>query len=170
MQLKLITLSYDPEIGCFPAEPLHEVEGEIVNVVEHFFQHSGLPRLLLIVHYRHYPPIREPRAAAAVRSSEPGVRAELAEPERELFDRLRAWRNGRAQAEGVPPYVLLTNRQVAAAARLRPQTLTALREIEGIGEAKANRFGRELLAVVAQAVAAVGPAARSEPVDVPAPS
>lgn len=67
-----------------------------------------------------------------------------------MFERLRAWRNGRAQAEGVPPYVLLTNRQLAATARERPGTLAALKAIEGIGEARAARFGTELLAVVAE--------------------
>lgn len=161
MQLKLITVSFDPEAGGFPADPLLDLEGEVVSVVEHFFQHSGLPHLLLIVHYR---PIKEsrPTPASPPRPAEPGVRAELSEPERELFDRLRAWRNGRAQAEGVPPYVLLTNRQVAKIAQRRPTTLAGLREVEGIGEAKASRFGRELLTLVAQqptSPAAVAPTA-----------
>lgn len=125
-------------------------------MVEHFCQPSGLPHLLLIVHYR---PIKEarPLLSPRPRPADSGVRAELSEPERELFDRRRAWRNGRAQAEGVPPYVLLTNRQVAAVAHRRPETLAALRKVEGIGEAKSNRFGRELLAVVAHPPPAAAP-------------
>lgn len=54
--------------------------------------------------------------------------------------------------EGITPYVLLTNRQLAEVARRRPTTLTALREVGGIGEAKAGRFGTDLLAVVVAAV------------------
>ncbi len=151
MQIKLITVAYDPESDSFPVEPLSEIEGEIVNVVEHFFQHNGLPKLLLIVHHR---PIRESRLVTTnslPRTTDPNVRSELSEPERELFDRLRAWRNGRAQTEGVPPYVLLTNRQLAELARRRPTTLTGLREVDGIGEAKSSRFGKDVLAVLAQA-------------------
>lgn len=159
MQLKLITVGFDAGSGSFPVDPLAQIEGEIVSVVEHFFQHNGMPHLLLIVHYR---PQRELRAAPAPSHPSNGVpaapaatiRAELSEEERDLFDRLRAWRNGRAQAEGVPPYVLLHNRQLAQIARRRPCTLAALREIDGIGEAKAGRFGADVLAVLTQPHAA----------------
>ncbi len=34
MQLKLLTLPYDPEGGGFPPEPLADIEGEILSVVE----------------------------------------------------------------------------------------------------------------------------------------
>lgn len=159
MKLKLITVGFDAESGSFPTEPLAQIEGEIVSVVEHFFQHNGMPHLLLIVHYR---PSSERRTAPPRVHPSAGIpaapaatlRAELSEDERELFDRLRAWRNGRAQAEGVPPYVLLHNRQLAQLARRRPSTLAALREIDGIGEAKAGRFGAEVLAVLTQPRAA----------------
>lgn len=49
----------------------------------------------------------------------------------------------------MPAYTFLNNRQAAEVARRRPTTLTALKEISGIGEAKAAKFGQELLAVVA---------------------
>lgn len=150
MKLRLITVAFDSEQGGFPADPLASVEGEVISVVEHFFHKDDRPHLLLVVHYR---PVREVRPAPAshARPADPGVRAELSEPERAVFDRLRAWRNSRAQAEGIPPYVLLTNRQLAEVARRRPATLAALREVGGIGEAKAGRFGADLLAVVVAA-------------------
>lgn len=164
MQLKLITVRYDPSIGSFPVNPLADIEGEVISAVEHFFEQGGLPHLLLVVHYRAIRPLREaaPSAAVMSRPAEVVVHAQLSVSEQELFDRLRAWRNSRAQADGVPPYVLLTNRQVAAVARRRPGTLTALREVEGIGEAKAGRFGSEVLAVVAHPAA---PLASSEQTD-----
>lgn len=151
MKLRLITVAFDPEQGGFPAHPLAEIEGEVLSVVEHFFHTDDRPHLLLVVHYR---PAREVRAAPPpqARPADPGVRAELSAPERDVFDRLRTWRNSRAVAEGIPPYVLLTNRQLAEVARRRPTTLTALREVGGIGEAKAGRFGADLLAVVVAAV------------------
>lgn len=150
MKLRLITVAFDTEQGGFPADPLAEIEGEVLSVVEHFFQTDDRPHLLLVVHYR---PARELRAAPPpARPADAGVRAELSGPEREVFDRLRTWRNSRAVAEGIPPYVLLTNRQLAEVARRRPTTLTALREIGGIGEAKVGRFGTDLLAAVSAAV------------------
>lgn len=44
MQLKLLTLAYDPENGGFPSDPLDEIEGEVLSVVEHLFHHGGLPQ------------------------------------------------------------------------------------------------------------------------------
>ena len=49
----------------------------------------------------------------------------------------------------MPPYVLLTNRQLAEIARTRPGSLAALSGINGIGEAKSGKLGADLLAVVA---------------------
>ncbi len=148
MQLKLVTLAYDSNTGTFPSDPLSAIDGEIINVVEHFFHDNGQPRLLLIVHYR---PHREDQPARRPsRNNLVGVRSELSPPEQALFDRLRAWRNGRAQADGVPPYVLLDNRQVAEIARRRPTTLAALCQINGIGDRKAGEFGKDILALITQ--------------------
>lgn len=145
MLLKLITLPFDPDTGSFPPDPLTELEGDVVSVYEHFFLHHGLPYVLLIVHYR---PYREP-GAVRTRPGESGLREELSEGDRQVFDRLRAWRSARAQADNVPPYVILTNRHLAEIARRRPQSVSDLVKINGIGDAKSGRYGKEVLAVVA---------------------
>lgn len=149
MKLRLITLTMNPDTGGFPSEPLADIEGEVMSVSEHFFVHGGLPQLLLIVHYREKTTgERVQRGKPPIKSADPGVRAVLSEPEKVVFDRLRAWRNGKAHSEGVPPYVLLTNQQLADIVRKNPTTLGELREVEGIGESKATRFGRELLGMM----------------------
>lgn len=149
MKLRLITLTMNPDTGGFPSEPLADIEGEVMSVSEHFFVHGGMPQLLLIVHYREKTTgERVQRGKSPVKPADPGVRAVLSDPEKAVFDRLRAWRNGRAFSEGVPPYVLLTNQQLADIVRKNPNTLAELREVEGIGESKAARFGRELLGML----------------------
>jgi ATP-dependent DNA helicase RecQ len=45
--------------------------------------------------------------------------------------------------------VIFNNREMAALARRRPTTLTALQEVDGIGRAKAQRYGPDLLKVLA---------------------
>ncbi len=148
MKLRLITLTMNPDTGGFPSEPLADIEGEVMSVSEHFFVHGGMPQLLLIVHYREKTRDRVQRGKSPIKPADPGIRAVLSDPEKVVFDRLRAWRNGKAQSEGVPPYVLLTNQQLGDIARRHPTTLTELREVEGIGEAKAARLGRELLGMM----------------------
>ncbi|MEM7585628.1 MAG: HRDC domain-containing protein [Acidobacteriota bacterium] len=148
MELRLVTVAFDPELQEFPEKPLAEIEGEIISVVEHFFHYCDQPHLLLVVHVR---PVDEKWRRPRRRKGKEW-RDTLSPEEGELFDRLRAWRNGLAQSEGVPPYVILTNQQAARISSLRPANLESLRQIDGIGEAKSSRYGRQILQVVAQAL------------------
>ncbi|MDD2240508.1 MAG: HRDC domain-containing protein [Kiritimatiellae bacterium] len=65
-----------------------------------------------------------------------------------MFAQLREWRKAVAEREGVPVYAVLTNEQLAAVATRRPASAAELREVEGLGEAKAAKYGEGVLAVV----------------------
>ena len=67
---------------------------------------------------------------------------------RTLFERLRAWRANEARTQGVPAYVILHDRTLAAIAQARPATPTALSRIDGIGAVKLERYGDAIAAVV----------------------
>jgi hypothetical protein len=69
----------------------------------------------------------------------------------QCFARLRVWRKKQAEEEGVKVFVVMTNVQLAAIATRRPSSLPALREIEGIGESRAAKYGTALLEEVARA-------------------
>jgi len=80
------------------------------------------------------------RAAAA---------AELSDAQFAVFERLRAWRLAEAREQGVPPYVVFTDATLRALAVHHPADTTALLEISGIGQAKCERYGAAVLAVLA---------------------
>ena len=141
MELSLVTMPFDPDTGGFPRDPLQQINGTVVSVVEHLFHHDGWPWLLLVVH--HKPPLPETARPRSGPTTPP-----LSDDERALYERLRAWRNGRAQADAVPPYTLLTNRQLAALAQARPTTVTGLLDIPGVGPARVERFGTDVLEVL----------------------
>jgi ATP-dependent DNA helicase RecQ len=65
-----------------------------------------------------------------------------------LFDALRARRLELARADGVPPYVVASDRTLRELAEVRPRFMAQLQEIYGIGPAKAARYGEAFLAVV----------------------
>ncbi len=71
-----------------------------------------------------------------------------------LFEALRAWRLERARADAVPPYVILHDSTLTAVAERRPRDLADLATIPGIGPTKLDRYGDELIAVVAAEEAA----------------
>ena len=61
---------------------------------------------------------------------------------------LRAWRAALARELGVPAYVILHDRSLRDLAAIRPATADELLQVNGIGAAKAARYGAALLAVV----------------------
>jgi len=61
---------------------------------------------------------------------------------------LRAWRLERARADGVPAYVVFHDRTLAEIERAAPATLAQLGAVPGVGPAKLERYGAEVLAVL----------------------
>jgi ATP-dependent DNA helicase RecQ len=66
----------------------------------------------------------------------------------ELFEALRTHRLEIARAEGVPPYVVATDRSLRDIAMLRPRTREELALAHGIGPHKLKSYGGGLLDVV----------------------
>ena len=67
-----------------------------------------------------------------------------------LFEALRAVRKELAAADGVPAFVVLADKALREIAATRPRDLKQLLEVNGIGPVKAERYGSQFLAVVAQ--------------------
>jgi DNA helicase-2/ATP-dependent DNA helicase PcrA len=66
------------------------------------------------------------------------------------FATLREWRLERAKADEVPAYVVFHNATLAEIAERRPRTLAELATVPGVGPAKLERYGAELLAALAR--------------------
>jgi ATP-dependent DNA helicase UvrD/PcrA len=62
--------------------------------------------------------------------------------------RLREWRLERAKADNVPPYVVFHDAVLQAIAAARPSSLGELAQISGVGPAKLERYGDEVLALL----------------------
>jgi ATP-dependent DNA helicase RecQ len=65
-----------------------------------------------------------------------------------LFERLRQLRKELAEEEGVAPFVIFHDKTLRTIAGHKPDTLSALLEIPGIGEVKVERYGRRVLGIV----------------------
>ncbi len=66
-----------------------------------------------------------------------------------LFDALREWRLDKAREQGVPAYVILHDKTLRQLASLRPEDEAALADISGLGAAKREHYGEELLELIA---------------------
>ena len=67
-----------------------------------------------------------------------------------LHEALRQWRRARSTADGVPAYVVFADRTLDDLVARRPTTFPELLACHGIGPAKVENYGDELLAVIAE--------------------
>jgi ATP-dependent DNA helicase RecQ len=78
-----------------------------------------------------------------------GVVAETLDPAAlALWKELRAWRLEEARRQQLPPYVIFHDSTLTEVARLRPISLAALAGIPGFGQAKLDRYGGAVIAIV----------------------
>jgi DNA helicase-2/ATP-dependent DNA helicase PcrA len=66
-----------------------------------------------------------------------------------VFDALKSWRLERATADAVPAYVVFNNATLVEIAERQPRTLGELALIAGVGPTKLERYGEEVLRVLA---------------------
>jgi len=82
-------------------------------------------------------------------SARPVVRREREpEPDDPIFAALKRWRLERARADDVPAYVVFHNSTLAEIAGRKPQTLRDLASVPGVGPAKLQRYGDDVLTAV----------------------
>ena len=96
-----------------------------------------------------------PRAAAGSKPSAPKAPAEPVDPAawrqaQALNEALRQWRKARSTADGVPAYVVFADRTLDDLVARRPTSFPELLACHGIGPAKVENYGDELLAVIAE--------------------
>jgi len=151
MNVRIFTLRYHATLGGFDDTEARAflADKEVYAIHDHAFVYQGLPYLALVVTYHH----REAELSVSIeknpaRKQEEDWRRSLTPETTPLFNTLREWRADKAKADGVPPYFICTNKQLAEIVRARPGSLANLARIEGIGKGKLERYGKEMLAVL----------------------
>jgi ATP-dependent DNA helicase RecQ len=91
------------------------------------------------------------RKSAMPRSSSTAVVSELAPADEALFQILRKWRAETAREQGVPAYVILHDKTLRELAECRPVSHGLLAGISGMGSAKIEHYGEELLQIIRNA-------------------
>ncbi|MCU0918533.1 MAG: HRDC domain-containing protein [Planctomycetes bacterium] len=144
MRVKIVTLTFDERLAGFPEEPLRRaVTGaEVLEVSEHFYEYAGVPRLTLVLR------LGEEAGRGIRRPGGPDPYQTLPDDRKGLYVELRKWRNERAEADGVPPFVILRNELIAEICRRVPRTVAAMREISGIGEKTCARYGTQIVGLM----------------------
>lgn len=186
MRARLFTFRYSPTLGGFDDTLLQDFvrDKEVLAFREHFYAVNDVPHVTCVLTYQdalvppeivqaaHAVAPREERPRSPHRfernsgGDRPDVTAGMSEPERVLFNTLRDWRTRKAHDEGVPPYLIFTNRHLLEIVRKRPVSPTALSNLSGIGRGKVERYATEVLQVLHGTRVEPGPSADAQPLSV----
>jgi ATP-dependent DNA helicase RecQ len=152
MKVRIFTLRFNSMTEGFDDSAVAGfiADKDLLSVEDHFFVKDEIPYLTLVIRYR---PTIQPVAAEEItktqKQRDETWRDLLTENDWPLFETLRAWRKERSDQEGIPLYVICNNRQLAQIIKARPKTLAALGHIEGFGEKKLQKYGHDILALIA---------------------
>ncbi|MCR4346404.1 MAG: DNA helicase RecQ [Sulfuricaulis sp.] len=100
----------------------------------------------------------KPEKAKKTKTARAARRPFIQESDRRLWEALRARRLELARKQGVPPYVVFHDATLAEMVERRPQTLSDLAHISGVGERKLAAYGTDFIAIVLAHGASVGEA------------
>ncbi|MGH8548378.1 MAG: HRDC domain-containing protein [Methylococcales bacterium] len=135
MRLRFFTISaHDPEDS---ARDLNEflASNRILEIERHFVAEGG------------YWAICVSYTDSSAKAAKPRIDyKETLDPQTfTIFSRLREIRKVLAERDSVPAYAVFTNDQLAEMAKKRVSTLAELRDIAGVGETRAGRYGNAML-------------------------
>lgn len=115
----------------------------ILNVRDEIVQVGSGANLVFVVEYL------DPVAGKGPGGGDPKVdyRKELSEEEFMVFSRLRDVRKELADQEATPVYNIFTNAQLAEMVKRKVYTKAGLSEIQGVGEARIEKYAEPVLVV-----------------------
>ncbi len=153
--IRAITLTLNPETMTFDETTLKAAqEGQNVVKWDWKLVETGKEPLLVVVMEtvpkRLSRPISPELMDEKTKSGRGAYKDVVPEGRWELFHLLRDWRNSQAKKDGISPYVILTNMELARICRELPLSLTVLGEIRGIGKAKLKKYGSDIIDIVAR--------------------
>jgi len=74
--------------------------------------------------------------------------APLTEEENQILLALKTWRKDKANELQQPEFMVFSNATLHGLAKAKPRKVTELNKVKGIGEAKINRYGDDLMAIL----------------------
>ena len=66
----------------------------------------------------------------------------------ELFTKLRMLRRNLAETQGVPPFVIFSDKTLRSMCALLPKTLSEMAEVKGVGSQKLEKYGQQFIDVI----------------------
>ncbi|MBF0343241.1 MAG: HRDC domain-containing protein [Nitrospirae bacterium] len=138
MPVRIFAIPFVSEKGCFFDEEVNNfcLNKKVRKMETYFFQSDGKPYWTILIEYNE------------VLKDEKTPDVNLDEPEKLLYQRFKEWRKNKAEADGVPVYIIATNSEIMELIKRTPKSLEALRSIRGFGKKKIEKYGKEIIDII----------------------
>jgi len=153
MLIKIFTLKFSEEIEGFDYEEVKNfmAGNEIIEMRENFFIKNYLPYWSIMFFYN--SGFSKERSEKILNKFEKKEQDDyrkylLTEQSKLLYKILKSWRYNQAKQDGVPPYILFTNIQLAKVASMMPKQINQFSTIDGIGSIKTEKYGKQVLEII----------------------
>lgn len=141
-----LSRSFTPGMGYVALSRVRSMDGIYLTGVNHM----ALALHPLIFEYdRELRELSEALANITPDFEESKQAAASSGPDEKLFNRLRQWRAEQASDEKIPPYMVAHDTMLKELAARKPQTKQALLAVKGMGQMKYDKYGSELLGLLA---------------------
>jgi len=136
---KIITLPFDRTHKGFDDEFLNKwlLNKKLKSYKAEFFQDGEEKYWTILIEY-------DPVLKESSKNQEEG----LDEPQIILLKRFKAWRKERADKEGVPVYIVGTNKEFTDIVKEAPKSMEALKNIKGFGKSKISKYGKDIINII----------------------
>lgn len=100
----------------------------------------------VLIHYSDKKtPSEEPKEREVVYKN---LMQELTLEQQENYEYIRQWRNSKSKQEMLAPFMILSNKSIKEMVAKKPEFEQDLLNIHGIGKAKVEKYGSELIALL----------------------
>jgi superfamily II DNA helicase RecQ len=120
----------------------------LLSIDRKFVENAENSFWALSVEYLDSQKSEESMGKRAGRSKKIDYREILSPEDFALYAKLRDWRKITGEKESVPLYTIFTNEQLAAMAQQKIKTLEELGALTGIGAARVDKYGQDVLTVI----------------------
>jgi len=161
MKLKLFTLPFLPEKGCFDDTAMKAFlsDKDVFTVYPNAFTVGDRPFWALLVKYdgktgesvtrplaNETNDSNKPIADSSLHAKSPSFSTnELSDDQKNLFEAMRTWRYKRAHDAGFPPYYICTNKELEMIVKAKPTDLASFSAINGVKKSVIEKFGLDIL-------------------------
>lgn len=140
MAFKILTIKFDSEKELFIDEEIDKflINKKLKSYEVRFFSEKNSHYWTLFIEYDEIID-KKNRTPEVIK---------LTDEEKHFLLRLKELRKNLADKNGVPVYVVATNKELLGVVKNKPKTLESLKNIDGFGKRKLEKYGKDLIQLV----------------------